>query len=127
MPSPLIKKLQIKPAMRIMVINPPAGYQRVLGKLPETVTMVSRPRSPVELVQMFCGSVKQLKDSLPQAQRSLKPGGIFWICWPKQTAKVDTDLNRDILWRVMLQQKYKPVASIAIDDTWSALRFRSAR
>ena len=127
MSGTLIEKLQIQPAMRIMLINQPPRYQDALGELPDGAVIVSQPRSPVDLIQMFCGSMGQLKDSLPDANRSLKAGGVFWICWPKASARVATDLSRDILWRVMLQEKFKPVTTIAIDPVWAAMRFRRAR
>jgi len=126
MPAPLTQKLRIKPGMRIMVLNPPPGYAGALGPLPEGVTTVSRPRAPVDLVQMFCRSMAELKDGLPRATEHLRRDGVFWICWPKQSAYAATDLNRDILWRVLLQAHFKPVASVAIDATWSALRFKRA-
>jgi hypothetical protein len=127
MTTTLITKLNIKPAMRILLINQPAGYEAALGKLPHGVVMVSQPRAPVDFVQVFCGSMAQLKESLPRATGSLKPGGLLWICWPKQSARVPTDLNRDILWRVMLQERFKPAAAIAISPIWSAMRFRQTR
>ena len=52
-------------------------------------------------------------------------GGILWISYPKQSAKQDTDLNRDILRESLLNQSLKAVAQISIDDTWSALRFKT--
>ena len=125
MSSKLVKKLRIKPAMRIMLLNSPPGYEKALGALPDGVVVVSRPRRPVDLVQLFCRSMVDLKEGLPQAADHMKAGGVFWVCWPQQSAGVETDLNRDILWRVMLQAHYRPVASIAIDDTWSGLRFRA--
>ncbi|MBI1257484.1 MAG: hypothetical protein GC204_08440 [Chloroflexi bacterium] len=36
--SPLVKKLAIKPKMRITVINAPEGYRELLGELPEGTT-----------------------------------------------------------------------------------------
>jgi hypothetical protein len=127
MTSALIKDLQIKPAMRIMFINQPVGYEDTLGELPEGVLVVSQPRTRVDLVQLFSGSMAQLKDSLPQANRSLKTGGVLWVCWPEQSPNQATDLTRDILWRAMLQEKYKPVASIKISPIWAAMRFRRSR
>ncbi len=124
MPRKLISKLQIKPAMRIMLLNSPPGYEAALGRLPEGVVVVSRPRGQVDLVQLFCRSMRELKDGLPRATQHLKHDGVFWISWPKQSARTPTDLSRDILWRVMLNAHFKPVASVAIDQTWSALRFR---
>ena len=127
MPSRLIKELQIKPAMRVMLLNSPPGYERALGKLPDGVVVVSRPRRPVDFVQLFCRSMAELKEGLPRATDHLKDDGVFWICWPKQTGPVPTDLNRDVLWRVMLQAHFKPVAVVALNKTWSALRFRATQ
>ena len=127
MASKLTDKLQIKPAMRIMLLNMPTGYDQALKPLPKDVTVIAQPRTTVDLVQFFCRSMEELRDGLPRAIEHLKDDGIFWICWPKQSSKVSTDLNRDILWRVLLQAKYKPVAAISIDNIWSALRFRPSQ
>lgn len=58
--------------------------------------------------------------------RYLKPDGMFWISYPKQTSKVKTDLNRDILWKLMEKHGLAGVAMISIDNVWSAMRFRPA-
>ena len=46
-----------------------------------------------------------------------------WIAYPK-AGELGTDLNRDILWRHLLKRRIQGVRQIAIDDVWSALRFR---
>jgi hypothetical protein len=52
--------------------------------------------------------------------------GLLWMCYPKQTGKIKSDLNRDSLWRLMQPTGFSPVTQIAVDETWSALRFRPA-
>ena len=49
--------------------------------------------------------------------------GIAWLAYPK-AGQLDTDLNRDILWRHMLKKGVQGVRQVAIDATWSAMRFR---
>jgi hypothetical protein len=51
---------------------------------------------------------------------------IAWLAYPKG-GKRGTDLNRDILWNHMLGKGVQGVRQVAIDETWSALRFRPAR
>jgi len=51
---------------------------------------------------------------------------LLWIAYPKQSSGIKTDVNRDILWQLSLQTGLRPVTQIAIDETWSALRFRPA-
>ncbi|WP_251577347.1 hypothetical protein [Paenibacillus sp. MER TA 81-3] len=50
---------------------------------------------------------------------------MFWITYPKQSSKVKTDINRDIL-AAMVQNSttYRVVSNVAVDEKWSALRLR---
>ena len=50
--------------------------------------------------------------------------GVLWLCYPKGGAKAGTDINRDTGWDVMLLAGWGPVSQIAIDERWSALRWR---
>jgi hypothetical protein len=51
---------------------------------------------------------------------------MLWIAYPKKSAKVDTDLTRDVGWSVIEGAGVVGVAVVSIDATWSALRFRPA-
>jgi hypothetical protein len=48
-----------------------------------------------------------------------------WLGYPK-ARKLGTDLNGDSLWELLAGNGIRPVRQIAIDETWSALRFRPA-
>ena len=50
---------------------------------------------------------------------------LAWIAYPK-AGRLGTDLNRDILAATLAGEGVRPVRQIAIDETWSALRFRPA-
>ena len=43
--------------------------------------------------------------------------------YPK-AGQLGTDLNRDILWKHLLKKNIQGVRQIAIDNVWSAMRFR---
>ena len=38
--------------------------------------------------------------------------------------QLGTDLHRDSLWEALKPTGWRPVTQVAIDDVWSALRFR---
>lgn len=46
---------------------------------------------------------------------------VTWFAYPKGNR---TDLNRDSLWPVVARHGLRPISQVAIDETWSALRFR---
>jgi len=122
--SGLIKKLLLKPDQKVAIFNPPAGYLDGLGPLPEGAELVVRLGAPLDFVHLFVRDIAGLEKLAPGAMRSLKDDGIFWISYPKGSAKIKTDLNRDILWKLMENHGFDGVAMVSIDETWSAMRFR---
>jgi hypothetical protein len=55
-----------------------------------------------------------------------KADRLTWVAYPK-AGQLGTDLNRDIIWRHLLTQGIQGVRQVAIDDVWSAMRFRPGR
>lgn len=123
----LAKKLQIKPDMRVGVINPPEGYPEALGELPPGVTLVTdaEPGS-LDVMLLFVKSLAELEAEAPGALKLAKYDALAWIVYPKKTSKIKTDINRDNGWERMKAFGYAGVAMVALDDTWSAMRYRPA-
>jgi len=122
--SPLTKKLGLKPGQRVLVINAPEGYRDLLGALPEGVEMHDQPDGSYDFVQLFAKDKAQLERDAPVAIAALKPNGMFWISYPKQSSKVPTDITRDRGWDVVEQTGLQGVAMVSVDGVWSAFRFR---
>ncbi len=59
-----------------------------------------------------------------RAIATLKTGGLLWFTYPKKSSKVQTDITRDVGWNSLSAAGLRPVTQIAVDDIWSALRFR---
>ncbi len=49
---------------------------------------------------------------------------VLWVAYPKGNR---ADINRDSLWRLVAPFGLRPITQVAIDETWSALRFRPVR
>jgi hypothetical protein len=50
---------------------------------------------------------------------------ILWFAYPKGTSKkYRCDFNRDTGWAKLGKAGFEPVRQVAIDEDWSALRFR---
>jgi hypothetical protein len=76
-------------------------------------------------VQLFVNNAAELEDSLPGVLPLLEEDAVFWITYPKQSSKVKSDLNRDTLAAIVQESTpYRPVSNVAVDEKWSALRFR---
>ena len=75
-------------------------------------------------MQTFVRNKAEVDSSAEKAIAALKPGGLLWFSYPKKGSKVVTDITRDVGWDVLGSAGLRPVTQVAIDDTWSALRFR---
>jgi hypothetical protein len=122
--SALAKKLQIKPRAKVALVNAPAGIEAKLRPLPAGAAIESEGGAH-DAVIAFAKDQAELTRVAPQAIRAVKPDGLLWLCYPKGAAKVKTDLNRDVLWQIVEERhELEGVTLVAIDETWSAMRFR---
>lgn len=122
----LNKKLAIKPGYKLLILNAPDGYIDRLNPLPEgaAIQTSAAGESGFDFVQVFVRSKADVDTHALPAINVLKPGGLLWFAFPKKTSKIKTDITRDVGWNTLTNRAYGPVTAIAIDDTWSALRFR---
>ena len=120
--TPLARKLLIKPKQRVRLVNAPSGYADSLQPLPNEAT-VSNSKQENDFVQLVAKDQADLRKHLATALAALQEGGTFWICFPKGSSKIQTDLTRDNGWDAVFAAGFSGVSVVSIDDTWSAMRF----
>jgi len=120
--APLIKKLGIRPHMRVALLNPPPGFEQNLPGLPEGVTWCSQPGVLCDLVIWFIRTRQELIEGLSQVQSGIGKAGL-WVAWPKKTSGVESDLTQVIVRKTGLAAGLVDYKVSAIDETWTGLRF----
>src|SRR3989441_3678221 len=120
--KPLAEKLGIKAGFVVIVINPPQAYRRLLGRLPDRVTIRTRLDGRVNMIHAFVRDRSDLEASFDRWKGGIPPDGSLWICWPKRSAGVPTDLTEDVIRSVALAHGLVDVKVCAIDETWSGLK-----
>jgi hypothetical protein len=114
----IAKKLQLRPNQRLDVVLAPSSLRSVL----EPFTSLSEEATePAVLVFALNRDVLELQYS--HIVTSALADRLTWVAYPK-AGQLDTDLNRDTLAAALARGGVQPVRQIAIDDVWSALRFR---
>lgn len=125
--TPLFKKLQYKQQAVIHVLNAPASFkaeQEEMSKVCKVITSVSKA-AEAEFVIMFVTKQKELDEQIDVLIAKLADNGILWFCYPKGTSKKYTsEINRDNGWQHLGDLGFEPVRAVAVDEDWSALRFR---
>ncbi|HSV41818.1 MAG TPA: hypothetical protein VLH13_00230 [Methanomassiliicoccales archaeon] len=119
----LVYKLGIKDGFKIYLHNPPAGYSTILGRLPKNVVDLDRPINDMDFIQMFTTSKKDLVEHFPKMMGFMQPEGILWVCWPKESSNVKSDLNGHFVRDTGVSNGLSDVKVSSIDDTWSGLKF----
>ena len=57
--------------------------------------------------------------------QSTESDAVVWIAYPKGTSKkYKAEFNRDTGWKAIGEVGFESVRQVAIDEDWSALRFR---
>jgi predicted SnoaL-like aldol condensation-catalyzing enzyme len=120
----IVKKLGLKPGMRALVLGAPSGYLDSLAPLPDEVVVSNTVGGNHGFVQLFASKKAEIEKSKKKLLESADPGALVWISYPKKSSRVDSDLSREVVWAAMEGTGWRPVSQIAIDEVWSALRFR---
>ncbi len=120
----LTKKLRlVEENSRYCLLNPPAGFFDRLD-LPAGTAVPSDLVDGAEVMQVFVQRREEVEALAPRLQAAVGPGTILWVTYPKQTAALESDLNRDRLWALLQPCGLRPVARVAVDGTGSAMRFK---
>jgi hypothetical protein len=114
-------KLQIKAGQSVAVLGEPGGAGL---QLPAGTPAVSDP-AQADAVIVFCTDRAQLERLHKPVEAAAKRDALAWVAYPK-AGQLRTDLNRDRLAALLEPAGIRPVRQVAIDDVWSALRFRKA-
>ncbi len=123
-PKTVAQKLFIRENYEVLLLDGPSGYRKTLGKLPGGVTVSTKATGKFDLIQFFVTSAKELQQRLPKLKSKLQPGGLLWVTYPKGSSKIDSDINRDSIYNFAATVGLQGVAMIAVDDDWSAFRFK---
>ena len=120
--TPLPKKLGIAPGMRVVALNAPRDYRSLVAPWPEQASLGARADAQTDLVHLFVVERAVLVKVAQSLRELLKPDAVLWVSWPKQAAKVATDITEDVIREVVLPMGWVDVKVCAVDATWSGLK-----
>jgi predicted SnoaL-like aldol condensation-catalyzing enzyme len=125
--NPIAKKLGMKAGMHALVVAAPPGYLELLAPLPAGVVVSEVMNGTHQFVQFFAMRKSEIKKSASRLLNDAVTGALVWITYPKKTSGMESDLSREVVWEAMSGTGWRAVAAVAIDEVWSALRFRPAK
>lgn len=123
----LLEKLQLQDEKNLLIQGLPSSIEKQFVKLTfsKNVTPLLRNRK-IDFALVFAVSQRQLVDILKDVIPALQDDAKFWIAYPKLTSKISSDLCRDKNWDFVSDYGFEAVRMIALDNVWSAGRFKKA-
>ena len=122
----LFEKLNLKDIKDIAILNLPSSLEADLVPPPGVVlhrdlgTLSNYP-----FVLAFVTQISQVEDLSVEIRERTRGDAVVWLAYPKGTSKRYTcEFNRDTGWASLGGAGFEPVRMIAVDEDWSALRFR---
>ena len=119
--KPLFQKLGLKPGMTCLTIRPPEHLPDLLAGA-EGVRFRQRA-APAEAILVFCRRKCEVRPLTDRAVRSIIPGGMIWVAWPKKSSSLYRDLTEQDFRDHILPLGWVDVKVCAIDADWSGVKF----
>jgi hypothetical protein len=118
--TPLPQKLGVKPAHVVFLDGQPADVE--LGDLVAASVVRRLPRT-MDLTLTWHTTLAGLEKRLPVLFERTSTAGMVWVCWPKKSSGVASDLDENKVRDLGLELGFVDVKVAAIDGTWSGLKF----
>jgi hypothetical protein len=123
----VFKKMNFKASPTVVVVNAPVSFDANIDAMKELTTFYAdfSTVQKTDFILAFCTKQSEVDAVAMDAAAKLEGDGLLWFAYPKGTSKkFKCDFNRDTGWAVLGERGFEPVRMVAIDDDWSALRFR---
>jgi len=120
--TPLINKLGIKPGMKVLLVNEPDDYFKLL-EINISDQLCKKNEIP-DVVHLFVKSYKEFESAMKKLKTIYKknPSLVIWISWYKKAAKIPTDITEDVIRNYALKNELVDVKVCAVSDIWSGLK-----
>ena len=132
--SNIWRKLNLKEQREILVSCAPASFEAAIDELEDVQvhrTLSEGASDPawgpaaITFLLAFVTTREEIKRLAKVIGKKAEGDAIIWMAYPKGSSKrFKCDFNRDTGWSPLGTVGFEGVRQVAIDEDWSALRFR---
>jgi hypothetical protein len=126
--SNVFAKLNLKDQKQIVVLDSPRSFESELAALKGVDVVRDLKKAKAVTFSLAFVTTQEKVDALaPVIAQKAEGDAVVWFAYPKGSSKkYKSQINRDNGWNVLGRQGFEPVRMVAIDEDWSAVRFRRA-
>lgn len=123
----LFKKLNFKSQPSILCLDAPESFTSELDAM-RTFTTIHNDADGLDKIPFaiaFVTTAEEVTEAIEVIGPKLEKEAVVWFCYPKKSSKkYSATITRDQGWSAMADYDLEPVRQVAIDEDWSALRFK---
>ncbi|MFE1168567.1 hypothetical protein [Nocardiopsis sp. NPDC058789] len=124
MSETLARRLGVEPGDRLLVLNAPERYLRLLDPPPDLhVDLGPIEGAEYDDLHLFALDRGTVEREGPRALELTAPTTRLWVCFPQRGGTIITDLTADQGWDTLVDAGWHSTAQVPIDSDWAALRF----
>ncbi len=120
--TPLAKKLNLRDGQRVWFEAMPESVLDEIDEYALELIPVADPAQGMDAAHLFVTERTVLEARLALLRDQVSADGQIWVSWPKQAAKVATDITEDTVRAVALPLGLVDTKVCAVDEVWSALK-----
>ena len=120
--TPLAKKLSLRDGQRVWFSGMPESVADEIDEYALDLIFVADPAEGVDAAHIFVTARFDLAASLTALRDQIAADGQVWVSWPKQAAKLPTDITEDTIRDVASPLGFVDTKVCAIDETWWGLK-----
>ncbi len=120
--TPLLKKLGIKPGMKVLLIHEPVDYFDLLNA--DIRDQLCNPTEVPDFTHFFSANKKVFEAGMKKVLALAKKNKqlVIWVSWYKKSSGIVTDITEDIIRNYALQNGLVDVKVCAVSEQWSGLK-----
>ncbi len=125
--DPLLKKLNYKGLSEILILNAPPELKPFIDSASLETTCIQEVDliKKIDFAIYFVMNQATVDKIMDLTFQKLADDAIIWFSYPKKTSKkYQCDIDRDHGWQTLGNYGFEPVRQVAINEDFSALRFR---
>jgi len=120
--TPLARKLDLRDGQRVWFFQMPEDVEDEIAEYALELRPVADPARGVDAAHVFVTGREELAGLLASLRSQIAPDGQVWVSWPKQAAKVPTDITEDTIRELALPLGFVDTKVCAVDAVWSGLK-----
>lgn len=124
--DPILKKMTWKEGMNIQTWNAPPELKELIESW-KSAGLIN-PEAKPDFMLAFVQTEEEVRKYFFEMQAKAPEDQQIWLAYPKGSSKrYKAQINRDSGWKYLGEFDFEGVRQIAINEDWSALRFRKTK